>query len=405
MFYGGATQLYNSVNATLGAALTGTAAGTQPIASFMSPTDSTKYFVVTSSASDATFGQLYWHKVDMTANNGLGNVTTINQTLGTTVSASEAVLAVPNNDGTKVWAITYKPNTPQYIAYLFDENGYTGTSVTSNALSNNVNHSNGTLRLSPDGKSILSLSALASGGTGILREFTFDASSGYLTEKWNMPITNSPLIGTMAYGTDYSPNGTYAYVSGQGGTAKVFRYDISSSTSATILASRLDVTATTNLGTGGGQIQRGPDGKMYVANTGATSLATITTPDGTPTFTLAGQPLASGKTSTVGLPQTVGNCTKGFPDTDNDGIMDLLDIDDDNDGVLDIVEVCTYQQQSKTGVTISTTVAINGAVTLLLDGTDNVNQAYFGTTAIANQDVFKFVLPTAKVLNMIEMGM
>ena len=37
----------------------------------------------------------------------------------------------------------------------------------------------------------------------------------------------------------------------------------------------------------------------------------------------------------------VGNCTKAFPDTDLDGVNDVVDIDDDNDGILDAVEeVC-----------------------------------------------------------------
>lgn len=170
------------------------------------------------------------------------------------------------------------------------------------------------------------------------------------------------------------------------------------------MASRLDVTATTNLAAGGGQIQCGADGKMYVANTGAASLATITTPDATPTFTLAGQALAAGKTSTVGLPQTVGNCTIALPDTDGDGVIDLVDIDDDNDGVLDATEVCTYEQMSKTGVTVSSTLGWNAALSLLVDGADATYQAYPNAAAIANQTVLQFDFPTATVLNTIELS-
>ena len=42
----------------------------------------------------------------MTADGGYGAVTSKNTAFGTATSAAQAVLAVPNNDGSKVWVIT-----------------------------------------------------------------------------------------------------------------------------------------------------------------------------------------------------------------------------------------------------------------------------------------------------------
>ena len=158
------------------------------------------------------------------------------------------------------------------------------------------------------------------------------------------------------------------------------------------------------MGAGGGQVLRGPDDKMYVANNGATSLATVSTPDATPSFNLTGQTL-SAKTSNFGLPQTVGNCTKAFPDTDSDGVNDVVDLDDDNDGILDIIEVCDFVSLSKTGVTVTSSMSWpGGALATLVDGSDVANQTYPAGAAIANQTFLQFDLPTARVVNTIELG-
>ena len=74
------------------------------------------------------------------------------------------------------------------------------------------------------------------------------------------------------------------------------------------------------------------------------------------------------------MPQSVGNCTKAIPDTDVDGVIDLVDIDDDNDGVLDVLEVCTFEQISKTGVTASSTLT---GITILSNASETTTPDQF----------------------------
>ncbi|MEG1592136.1 beta strand repeat-containing protein [Chryseobacterium sp.] len=102
----------------------------------------------------------------------------------------------------------------------------------------------------------------------------------------------------------------------------------------------------------------------------------------------------------------INNALNACIDTDGDGVGDLIDIDDDNDGILDITEVqCTTPiYTSKSGVTVSSTITWNGALSLLVDGADTANQTYPNGVAIAAQTVLQFDLPSAKALKQIELS-
>lgn len=102
----------------------------------------------------------------------------------------------------------------------------------------------------------------------------------------------------------------------------------------------------------------------------------------------------------------INNALNTCIDTDGDGVGDLIDIDDDNDGILDITEVqCTTPiYTSKSGVTVSSTITWNGALSLLVDGADTANQTYPNGVAIAAQTVLQFDLPSAKALKQIELS-
>jgi hypothetical protein len=94
-------------------------------------------------------------------------------------------------------------------------------------------------------------------------------------------------------------------------------------------------------------------------------------------------------------------------DTDSDGVPNMLDIDDDNDGVLDVTEYnCEVSTMSKTGITVSSTVTwgYNGGTTLnnLVNGTEDLTA--YTTGDFLNQTILQFNLPSAKVLEQIEVS-
>lgn len=110
--------------------------------------------------------------------------------------------------------------------------------------------------------------------------------------------------------------------------------------------------------------------------------------------------------STYTYQYAINNTLNACTDTDGDGVGDLIDIDDDNDGILDITEAqcATPTYTSKSGVTVSSTITWNGALSLLVDGADTANQTYPNGAAIAAQTVLQFDLPSAKALKQIELS-
>jgi hypothetical protein len=93
-------------------------------------------------------------------------------------------------------------------------------------------------------------------------------------------------------------------------------------------------------------------------------------------------------------------------DTDNDGLIDIVDVDDDNDGVLDVTEYnCEVSTMSKTGITVSSTVTWGyNSTTLnnLVNGTEDLTA--YTTGDFLNETILQFNLPSAKVLEQIEIS-
>ncbi len=93
-------------------------------------------------------------------------------------------------------------------------------------------------------------------------------------------------------------------------------------------------------------------------------------------------------------------------DTDNDGVSDMVDIDDDNDGVLDVTEYnCEVSTMSKTGITVSSTVSwgYNGTTLAnMVDGAESL--VAYSSGEFLNQTILQFNLPAAKVLEQIEVS-
>jgi hypothetical protein len=340
-FFAGPTTVYNSTGVAManGTGLTGSTSATQGAVAFQRPGYPKNYFLVTnlcSVALNVPNGNLYYHRIDMTQNGGLGAVTTKNTLLGTANTASEAIAAVPNHDGTKAWVLTATNGTNRILAYEFDGDGPTGVVKTSTLSSNNGLWF-GTLRFSADMSKVVQLSnnnGETSWGPTQIRLLDFNAQTGQLTENWTMTIP-STTIGA-GYGADFSPNGNYIYVSCIG-SGDLYQYSLASNTGAGVLASGVQLATTGSLG----NIRRAPNGKMYVANLNKNTISVINSPNTGGVgadFVLNGQTLATGQESEWGLPEMVQGCTVALTDSDTDGIPDVDDLDDDNDGILDTVE-------------------------------------------------------------------
>lgn len=181
------------------------------------------------------------------------------------------------------------------------------------------------------------------GNAGVLHVFDISGADTNMTPiaHWSVGVyNNDPLDNSLGYAADFSPNGDHVYVS-KIYTGELFRYDITSRNSSAIKTSErfigftgcehfrdcvisdsLPHSSTPNHpdwkglgGDGGGQVLRGPDGRVYVADRGANKISYIERPDAPNAATDAataaaigwnrgGLSLGSGM-SMYGLPQMV----------------------------------------------------------------------------------------------------
>ena len=150
------------------------------------------------------------------------------------------------------------------------------------------------------------ISGACSTREGVVRLMSFNSTTGQVsyTNNWQSYPEGA------GYSADFSPNGNYVYTSAIY-PGRLARFTVTTGSSdATIKASQtyIGVTqpGTPTSCTGGGQILRAPDDKMYVANCGHNALSVVTAPDAASpgyqygTFALGGSAL-----STYGLPQMV----------------------------------------------------------------------------------------------------
>jgi hypothetical protein len=330
IFWSNGSAIFNRNNDVMpnGTGLQLNASATQTVAAFPSLSESGVYFVVTNTgASEAGgTGRLYYSKVDLSLDGGLGAVTaTKNVPLGGPSDAAEALTAIPNADGTGFWVVTHRSNTPFILAYEFDGNGpTTGVAVESQMSTNNGNQF-GTYNVSADLTQVVQQTG-SSSGVSQVRLLDFDAASGVFDEKltWNLPVGAG--TGTNGYSADFSPHGDYVYATKIFGGARLFRYHVAGATTAAEVEGTMENLAAIG---NGGQVRRAPDGKMYVVNRTSNFLHVVTTPDAAdPGYVVNGFQLAPGTANGWGLPQTVTGCP--LPPTPVD--LSLTKIGVANDG-------------------------------------------------------------------------
>ncbi|MGE4426961.1 MAG: hypothetical protein AB7G37_10965, partial [Solirubrobacteraceae bacterium] len=299
-----------------GSGLLGNPSATQTVAAFPSLGNPGQFFVVTTS-SDVGAGTLTYSVVDMAENGGLGDIdsTRKNIQLGIAGTASEAITAVPNHDGTGYWVLTYTQGSPDILAYEFDADGpVTGDAVVS-TMPTSHGSGYGSISVSPD---LSRLVLIADGGSANsparMRMLEIDAETGVVSQTAEWDTATS---GQRGYYADFSPSGDYVYATRIFGTGSLYRYDVSApSNGASIKGSE---TLIGTLGANGGAVRRGPDGRMYAARRTISDLATVSVPDAADPadvdFDVAGLALDASSANGWGLPQTVTGCPRSVTGT------------------------------------------------------------------------------------------
>lgn len=244
-------------------------------------------FTVDSSAGDHGFR---YSIVDMSLNNGNGDITVKNEAL--LYPSTEKITAVKHANGIDYWVITHGWSNKEFLAYQISPQGINVNPVVSevgsvhgnenpNELDQNIANTIGYLKVSPDGNRIASAKFGAESSVEI---FNFNDNNGVVSN----PIAlndqfYSSSSASGAYGLEFSPSGDLLYVSDKNfdfqtneASSRLFQFDIRFNNANAIINSK------TLLYEGGdelGGLQLALDGKIYVCNSGKTALDAINNPD------------------------------------------------------------------------------------------------------------------------------
>ena len=271
LFYTDGVYVWNKNHEVMpnGDGLKGNSSSTQSGVIIPKPNSKEIYYVFTVAEQASTDG-FHYSIVDLTKENGLGDVTQKNIRLLDTVT--EKITAVRHRNNKSVWIITHKWESNEFCAYLLSDDGLNSEPVTTaigTVHKGKTPNTIGYLKASPDG-SMLGVNIRS---MYICEIFDFDNETGKLSN----PISLQLEIGYYMYGLEFSPNNSLLYVSIEN-KGKIYQYNLQAGSEEKIKNSQTLI-YDNNGSNFGGALQLGPDKKIYFSNFGKEYLSAICKPD------------------------------------------------------------------------------------------------------------------------------
>ncbi len=270
-FYTDGSTVFNAIHDTMqnGTELGGHTSSSQSGVIVPFPGGENKYYVFTISVA---YGSLYYSIVDMNLNGGLGAVINPKKNFLLTPTM-ERLTAVKHKNGIFYWIVTRTMWSDNYFSFLLDSDSLHASNpvVSSTGIVHNMTGVR-CMKISPQGNKLVTglIIQSSSGYENCIELCDFDVSTG---------LVSNPLLVdgfSSAYGFEFSPDEKLLYV-----TDMMRRYirqmDITSGDTALIRASTNTIGDSSdyrNLA-----LQIGPDGKIYVAQDGATYIDRINKPN------------------------------------------------------------------------------------------------------------------------------
>lgn len=269
LFYTDGTKIYNRLHQIMpnGSGLLGHVSATQSSIIVPHPGNSNQFYVFTVDAVDNHLANgLRYSLVDMTLDNGKGNVVSTEKNILLHAPAGEKVTAILAWPESEYWVISHEWGSNNFLSYKVSATGVNTTPVISSCgaiLSGGAYPSYppldgwlnalGYMKANKQGNKIAMVQHRKA-----LEIFDFNRSTGEVSN-----CVTASSIYDQSYGVELSPNGSKLYLScisgNLGVTKKIYQFDL---TLANPLASATLIATTTN---DPSAIQIGPDGKVYVS--------------------------------------------------------------------------------------------------------------------------------------------
>lgn len=278
LFYTDGSTVWNQRHEVMptGINLKGNSTSTQSAIIVPKPNDSDIYFIFTIDWGGGVHG-LNYYTLDMKLDNGLGDVVGYNgipiSTNLLTDYTGEKITAVKVLGENAYWVLSYQEGS--FFVYKVDQDGVNSTPVAGNTRFHMALDARGYLKISPDGKKLVS--AHATSGTYL---YDFDDSKGFVSNERKLN-----LQGNFGYGAEFSPLSRKLYITT--GNYQVdgskseellyqFNLDVSDPTALNINGSRVELHSYQNRRSA---LQLGLNGKIYRARNNQSFLGIINDPD------------------------------------------------------------------------------------------------------------------------------
>ena len=263
------------------------------------PGDETLYYIFTTQEVYGTGTyELRYSLFDLKLNNGVGGLAEWNQLLFG--PSTERITGDAN------WLIAHEFGNNSFRAYRITATGIGNPVVSSigsdHAITSQEN-AQGYMKLGAQNRLVVALST--PGVSNVVEVFDFVDSSGVVT---NFRTADLESASGQVYGVEVSPSGSKLYATLRDAAPKMYEFAFDSLGNPYLKQS---VNATAELGA----IQIGPDGQVYVAKNGSSSLGMFQPAEDTTQLSNIGALQdfdLAGNTSTLGLPnfiQTIANPT------------------------------------------------------------------------------------------------
>ena len=270
LFYSNGSSIWNKENNIMdnGSGLHGNNSATHSCVSFKKPGSTNQYYIFTVDAVESQRFGFNYSIIDISLNGGLGKV--IQKNINVHPKPVEKLLVIPHSNQIDYWVIVHLWENNEYLAYLVDNNGVNSTPVVSHGTILSPRSTGHAIKASQDGKKIASAHSFAK----VIELYDFDATTGKMTLTHNLQHEYFDW----PYGVEFSPDKTRLYAS-LFSPCRLVQLDLTQNSENAIVNSMVELgyhkTATFYYGS----LQMAPNGKMYVAKDGTTTLGVIKKPN------------------------------------------------------------------------------------------------------------------------------
>ena len=255
-----------------GTGLLGDPSSTQSALIIPLPENPDIYFILTMDDIDHAGGLngLKYSKVDMSLNNGFGDIVANEKNVTLELKMSEKLTAAKHANGIDVWIISQKWGTNKFYSFKLTSDGIEEDAIISSSgfiiggEGADIDMAKGYMKVSPDGTKL----AKANAGLKSIEIFNFNDSTGM--------VSNGIIdiyLDCEPYGIEFSPNSNFLYVnSWKNNPSRIlYQYDLQADN---IIESRVIIASGLN-----GALQLSPDLRIYIAQAQTPYLGRINKPN------------------------------------------------------------------------------------------------------------------------------